>query len=426
MGPDMGAMQLDLQIMPADGEALGRLARYVPGRERRAAVVPIAIQLHSRMEPLEATWRALEAGTDLSLHQGYDWCRAWAAAHGSRLLIVEGVHAGRTELILPLEIVHHGPVRVARFLGSPFSNINTGLHTEGFRSLAAPPVLRRALDAARAQFARYFDLFMLENMPLLWRGREHPFSQLPAVQNQNAAFQLSLLADFDQTLAQINAKRRRKKFRQGERRLEALGGYEHIVAQTPDEVCATLSLYFQQKAVRFEALGLPNVFRDEETQAFFRALARVPASPHAYPLQLHALRIAAGPEAGRVVAIAGLSRKGDHVICQFGSIDEGFAPESSPGEFLFHLMIRRLCGEGVALFDFGIGDQAYKRSWCNIETVQHDLLWPTTLAGTAFAGLHRAKAGAKRVIKQNPRLYGFLQRLRSDRAENPDPAVDNQ
>ena len=31
MGPDMGAMQLDLQIMPADGEALGRLARYVPG-----------------------------------------------------------------------------------------------------------------------------------------------------------------------------------------------------------------------------------------------------------------------------------------------------------------------------------------------------------------------------------------------------------
>lgn len=415
-------MQLDFQLMLGDGQASSRRAHCAPRRSGEA-VVPIAVRLHNRMEPLEATWRALEGCNDLSLHQSYDWCRAWSAAHGSRLLIVEGIHAGRTELLLPLEIVRHGPVRVARFLGSPFSNINTGLHTETFRSLATPPALRRAFDAARAQFARHVDLFMLENMPLSWRGREHPFSQLPAVQNQNAAYQLSLIGDLEQTLAQINAKRRRKKFRQSERRLDALGGYEHDVAQSPEAACATLSLFFRQKAMRFEAMGLPNVFRSEEVQAFFRALARIPASPHAYPLQLHSLKIATGPEAGRVVAIAGLSRKGDHVICQFGSIDEGFAPETSPGEFLFYLMIRRLCGEGVALFDFGIGDQAYKRSWCNIDTVQHDLLWPTTLAGSAFAALHRAEAGAKRLIKQNPQLYALLQRLRSGRAAHADPAV---
>ena len=67
---------------------------------------------------------------------------------------------------------------------------------------------------------------------------------------------------------------------------------------------------------------------------------------------------------GRIVAISGLSRKGDHVICQFGSIDEDIAADASPGELLFYLMIRKCKAEGVALFDFGIGDQAYKRSWC--------------------------------------------------------------
>lgn len=419
-------MQLDFQIMPADGDVLGKLARYVPGGERRSAAVPFAIQLHDRMEALEATWRTLEAGGALSLHQSYDWCHAWASTHDSRLLIVEGVHAGRTEMILPLEIVRHGPVRIARFLGSRFSNINTGLYTEAFSTLAPPPVLRQALDQARGQFARYFDLFMLENMPLDWRGQQHPFSHLPAVLNQNPAFQLSLHADFDRTLAQINGKRRRKKFRQCERRLEALGGYEHVIAEGRVEACRMLGLFFQQKAARFEALGLPNVFRDEQTQAFFRTLAAIPAGPDGYPLQLHALRIRDGSEAGRVIAIAGLSRKGDHVICQFGSIDDGFAPETSPGETLFHLMIEKLCGEGVALFDFGIGDQAYKRSWCNIETAQYDLLWPTTLAGSAVAALHRARAAAKRSIKQNPRLYGFVQRLRSGKTEFVQPAADGE
>ncbi|MDR6759583.1 CelD/BcsL family acetyltransferase involved in cellulose biosynthesis [Mycoplana sp. BE70] len=415
-------MQLDFQVMPADGDVLGKLARYAPGAERRASVIPFTIQLHNRMEPLEATWRRLEAGNDLSLHQSYDWCRAWAQTHDSRLLIVEGVHAGRTELIMPLEIVRQGPVRTARFLGSRFSNINTGLYTESFRSLVSPAMLRRALDQARGQFSRHFDLFMLENMPLHWRGHEHPFSHLPAVLNQNAAYQLPLLADFDETLTQLNAKRRRKKFRQSERRLEALGGYEHLIAETPGDTGSTLDQFFQQKATRFEALGLPNVFRDDETQAFFRTLVRMPAKRDAYALQLHALRIKSGDEQGRIIAIAGLSRKGDHVICQFGSIDETFAPETSPGEFLFHLMIRKLCGEGVAVFDFGIGDQAYKRSWCTIETRQHDLLWPTTAAGSAIAALHRAKANVKRTIKQNPRLYGFVQRLRSgntDFRENP-------
>lgn len=425
-GLDMRAMQLDFQVMPADADIPGKLSHYSPGGERQAAAVPFTIQLHNRMEPLEATWRRLETGNDLSLHQSYDWCHAWAQTHNSHMLILEGVHAGRTELILPLEIVRQGPVRTARFLGSRFSNINTGLYTESFRKRVSPAMLRRALEQARGQIARYCDLFMLENIPLIWRGHEHPFSHLPSVLNQNAAYQLPLLTDFGQTLAQVNAKRRRKKFRQSERRLEALGGYEHFVAETPGDAITTLSLFFQQKAIRFDAMGLPNVFRDEETQRFFRSLAGIPATQDAFPLQLHALRIAGGCERGRTIAIAGLSRKGDHVICQFGSIDEGFAPETSPGEFLFYLIIRKLCSEGVSLFDFGIGDQAYKRSWCTVESVQHDLLWPTTAAGSVVAALHRAKASVKRAVKQNPRFYGFLQRLRSGKSDFVETHDDSQ
>lgn len=412
----MVAMQLDFQIMPADKNLMDRFAGQPPAGERLRTPLPLAIRLHSHMEPLEADWRRLEREDNLSLHQSYDWCRAWAATHRTELLIVEGLSADRTEMILPLEIIRSGPLRTARFIAAPFSNLNTGLFSDAFRMLAEPPRLREALDSARSAFADHVDLFLLENMPLAWRGVPHPFSDLPAVRNQNASFQLPLYADFDKTLAQVNAKRRRKKFRTSERRLEALGGYEHVIAETAGNASALLDAFFRQKAARFEAMGLPNVFRGAETQAFFRSLATGAQTPEAYPLSLHAIRLT-GENAGRIVAIAGLSRKGDHVICQFGSIDETIAADASPGEFLFHLAIQKFCGEGVGLFDFGIGDQLYKRSWCTIETEQYDLLWPTTVAGHAAAALHRAKANAKRFIKQNPQLYGFLQRLRSGKTE---------
>ena len=113
------------------------------------------------------------------------------------------------------------------------------------------------------------------------------------------------------------------------------------------------------------------------------------------------------------LAIAGLSRKGDHVICQFGSIDDDIVPSISPGDFLFHLIIRSLCGDGVRIFDFGVGDQAYKRAWRNVETKQYDFMLPLTVAGKAYVRLHRMKNDAKRYIKSSPALYGLVQRVRA-------------
>ncbi len=409
-------MQLHLQIMPSE-RAFTAAADDADGA---AIAGPLSFRLHERMEPLEAAWRALEAENGLSLHQGYDWCRAWTESHGGRVLVMEGVCAGRTHLLLPLDVTRLGPLRIARLLASDFSNINTGLHTPAFRSLAASGGVGEALRQARGLFAGHFDLLLLDKVPLAWRGRQSPFCALAGVRNQNAAFQLPLLADFEETLAQLNAKRRRKKFRTSERRLAAIGGYEHVVAAPGAESDALLEAFFLQKAARFEAMGLPDVFRDEETRKFFRTLIAVPQTRETYPLRLHALRLK-GEHQGRILAIAGLSRKGDHVVCQFGSIDETIAADASPGELLFYLVIRQLCEEGARLFDFGIGDQPYKRSWCTLETPQHDLFWAASAAGQAAAALHRMKTGAKRLIKQNAKIYSFVQRLRSGR-QQPAPA----
>ncbi|MCV9997476.1 GNAT family N-acetyltransferase [Pararhizobium sp. YC-54] len=405
---------VDFNMMPV------RKARRRAWHGRRDQVRDIALarnltlSVHVSMQALEADWRALEASAATSLHQGFDWCAAWAATHANQLLLVRGRIGQKTVFILPLELVRGRFFRTARFIGSPHSNINTGLFAADFDPFTSAQLAKELIADLSAKLSRVADIVALEKMPFDWHGMCHPLASLPAVRNQNSSFQLPLLADFEATLAQLNAKRRRKKFRISEKRLEAIGGYEHVIAATCAERRQILDLFFEQKAIRFNALGLPNVFQDTETQAFFHALAAIEPTCEGQPLELHAIRLR-GQENGRIVAIAGLSRKGDHVICQFGSIDEDIAADASPGELLFYLIIRKCNAEGVTLFDFGIGDQAYKRSWCTVETIQRDIVLPLTLRGRLAASVHRAAVRLKAGIKKNRKAYAFLQRLRQRR-----------
>ena len=68
---------------------------------------------------------------------------------------------------------------------------------------------------------------------------------------------------------------------------------------------------------------------------------------------------------------------------------------------------------GAKIFDFGIGDQDYKRRWCRTETPHIDILYPVTPLGQLAAFGSRLTSRFKRWVKNHPQLYGIIQRLRS-------------
>ena len=150
------------------------------------------------------------------------------------------------------------------------------------------------------------DLLSLTNVPLVWRGERHPLAGLPGIRNQNASFQLPLAATMDETIAPLNAKSRRKKYRSQIRKLEAAGGFDHIRPKKLSDQQALLECFFQQKAARFAVGGLPNVFQPAETQAFFHMLLESDHGSSDVPLELHAIRLK-GEHEGKIAAITGLS-----------------------------------------------------------------------------------------------------------------------
>ncbi|MBB4573711.1 GNAT family N-acetyltransferase [Rhizobium lentis] len=410
----MQTQKLDVREQPSDD---GALAATAISRLRQVsmqlAMAKIDIAVFDAMQPLEDDWRALEADNLQSLHQSYDWCAAWVNAFQRPLAILKGTYAGETAFILPVEIVRSRGLAVAKFIAADHSNINTGLFSRNFAesggSIDAEKFARQLQHALKGRA----DLLLLQNIPLEWRGRQTPLTGLPMVQNQNHAYQLPLLAVFEETLKQINAKSRRKKFRVQSRRLEAAGGVEYVIPETSEEQHRLLDIFFRLKSARFASLGLPDVFADRETQAFLHGLIdKQDETGQSFGLKMHVLRLKGGDEE-RIAAISGISRKGDHVICQFGAIDEDLVPDTSPGEFLYWQTISGLHGKGVALFDFGLGDQTYKRSWAPVETAHYDVVLPVSPIGVAAGAAHRIVTRSKAHIKARPKLYKFAQGIRA-------------
>jgi CelD/BcsL family acetyltransferase involved in cellulose biosynthesis len=382
----------------------------------------LRIDIFDSMAPLEAEWRALEQDDLTSLHQSYDWCAAWVESLERPLAIVRGSIGDHIAFILPLEIIRSRGIRRAEFIGGHHNNINTGLFSTRF--LANGELTSVQATAISAALHGKADVVVLRNIPLEWRGRDSPLASLTSIENQNRAYQLPFLGSFEASLKQVNAKRRRKKFKHQSRILDAKGGYEHVIADLAQQD-ALLDLFFRQKTTRFKDAGLPDAFKDIRIKAALRAmLRRNESGGRDATLQMHALRLK-GEHEGHVPAIAALSRKGDHVICQFASIDETLVAEASPGELLFWLMIERLHHEGVALFDFGIGNQTYKRSWCPVETVQYDLFLPISGMGHLAAMAQRGITRTKAAIKSNRKLYVFIQRMRARRGTDAASADDS-
>lgn len=410
-------------VSPANKDVLTRMnAITMEAAGSKARPAPDICVYHS-FEPVEHEWRMLEAGRHVSLHQSLAWCKAWAANTNPELAIIVARSRGRTVFILPLEIVSTDLGRIARFIGARYSNLNTGLFNESFAMGLGKAELKATFAAIRQQMTGRADLIQLGNMPKTWRGVSLPWLYAGAIENQNKAYQLPLRPTMEETLEQIHAKRKRKLYRKSIRQFEAIGGYDYVIAETREEKDALLATFFRQKAQRLQSQHLPNPFRDNSIQAFFRDAAQASTDAPNAALSLHALRLK--DEDRTVVAVAGMSRKGDHMICQFGSVEDDCVPGASPGEFLFYLMIEKACGSRVALFDFGIGYQLYKKNWCPVETQHYDVMIPVSLRGKIGAFAISAATRLKAAIKRNRPLYALIQRLRADKQGSPAPDQDD-
>jgi CelD/BcsL family acetyltransferase involved in cellulose biosynthesis len=346
------------------------------------------------------------------------WVEEWVANAAPDGFIALVTRQGGPAYALALEVVRSGPFRIARFM--------SGRHANGNFPAADPDFLRAGLFNAQAILAAVresrpdIDALVLERLLPELDGIANPLLALPNFPSPNVSLAVSLEGGFEALLSRVSGKRKRKKHRSQKRKFEAAGGFRRIEATTPEEVSRLLDAFFAMKEFRFRKMGIADVFGDLEVRNFFRSLFRDALAGSPPPFVLHALEVD-----GKLRAVTGSSRSRNRLVCEFGAIAEDDIAGASPGDFLFFENIAEACGQGLDIYDFSVGDEPYKRLWCDIETRHFEVVVPLTAKGRVLALGLRLKAGIKAWIKNSPAVWKLVKLVRRRAAGKQPPSEED-
>lgn len=370
----------------------------------RIAAVDILPDLGSA----EAIWRELEGRHSAHTpYQRFDFLAAWqrqvGARDGAAPFIAIASDAERRPLaLLPLACRRSCGVNVASFMGGKHSTFNMALWDRDFAA-GADAADAAALMSGIAEHGGA-DVLALYQQPLAWRELRNPLALLPHQPSINDCPVLVMEPGAEPATRISNSFRRRLKGK--ERKLQPQP-VRYYVATEDAEIARLLDWFFQVKPLRMAEQKLPNVFADPGVEAFVRAacLARLECGGRA--IDIHALECET-----EVIAIFAGVADGHRFSMMFNTYTVSGNAKYSPGLILMRDIIDHYAASGYRALDLGIGSDDYKRLFCKNDEPIFDSFIPLTargrMAASAMGGLNRAK----RMVKQNPALFGMAQKLR--------------
>src|SRR5436309_15860438 len=135
-------------------------------------------------------------------------------------------------------------------------------------------------------------------------------------------------------------------------------------------------------------MGVPNIFERPGYVAFFQELATAPRMR----ALVHLSRLDVGPAWAAVNLGITFRDCYFHILASY---DDGEVSRFGPGAAHLRELLRYAIARGLTRFDFTIGDEPYKRDWCDAEQPLYDYVGAATIRGLPAAimafGSRRAK-----------------------------------
>jgi CelD/BcsL family acetyltransferase involved in cellulose biosynthesis len=364
------------------------------------------LSLHRDLASVETVWRAFEQTAACTPFQSFAWLSAWdrhvGAPAGIRPAIVVGRRGGEIAFIIPLAVEPSGLARRLTFLGQALCDYNAPLLAPDF-SLDAPPFAAlwrdiRALLQADPELAH--DIVEFTKMPDALGAQANPFVTLGTTLHPSGAYQANLGTDWE---AFYSAKRSSATRRRDRTKVKKLGEMGEVRFVTPDDTPQTLDTLIHQKSRAFARMGVPDLFARPGHVAFFHEIASSRDFVHISRLDVGTTQAAVN---------LGLTFRGCyyHILASY---DDGEVSRFGPGAAHLRELLRYATEHGMPRFDFTIGDEPYKRDWCDTEQALYDHVSAATLRGLPPTLASSAWRRAKRAIKHNAALWAAVVRVRS-------------
>jgi CelD/BcsL family acetyltransferase involved in cellulose biosynthesis len=334
------------------------------------------------------------------------WVRHWAAEVNPNIVVITASRNGQIVAALALEIIQKSGLKIAQFVGGSHANANFPAITSQLAENEAV-VLLDQIKLGLAGEPWFVDAIMLERQLETLGGIANPLLSGGSSISPNVSLHLSVDQSFDAVLELRSAKRKRKRNRSQQRKFEAAGGYQIVNPASKDASANLLDQYFAMKAQQLSGKGVANVFGDAKEQAFFKALFSDEGTHHDHNFYLSSLDVG-----GKTRAIYGSSLHSSRQMVHFTAFSNDELTAASPGDFLNFALVEAACKASTRTYDLGVGDEGYKRSWCDVETWHHDVVIGLSLRGKIAKFQFDAARSAKRWVKNNEKIWEFAKRIR--------------
>jgi len=288
---------------------------------------------------------------------------------------------GAPFLFFPFQIESGGFVRQLTWMGDELIDYGA-------------PVLGEArgrdVSAAWAEVLRRLppvDLIRLTKIPATIEGGENPFRRLGCHRYHSSAHFVELTGAWESFYEAHAGSKTRSTDRRKHRRLSKMGELRFLATDGADELVLSeiTSRMIEQKIERYREMSAPNIMDRQGVKDFFaRPVDSLRASG---TLHISALELD-----GALITTHWGMRYGDRFYYYMPSYEDGPWMKFSPGRLLLFELFKWCLDNGVTVFDFTIGDEPYKKDWCDREMKLYHYIEPLTGKGRVAASAYRARA----------------------------------
>jgi CelD/BcsL family acetyltransferase involved in cellulose biosynthesis len=372
----------------------------------------VVLSVVEDLHKLEAEWRAFEVEADATVFQHFDWLSTWQRHIGARRDVRPVIVAGRGErgrllFLLPLAIQRIAFARELVWLGMDLCDYNGPLLAPDFSQRVGQDAFGALwpyiLEALTAPPRLGFDLVRLEKMPATLGSQANPFLTLATTRNPSGAYLAPLARTWEDFYAAKRSGSTRRRDRAKRKSLEARGKLQFVEPGRDADRLATVDLLMQQKARSFERMGVSNLFARPGHGEFYRAISTTEIA--------HVSRLDVGEQPAAINLGLMARDRYYHVLASYTEDSE--LARLGPGTTHLMEMMANAIGRGFTVFDFTIGDEPYKREWCDGRETLYDHHSARTPAGALIVTLRRAGLRVKRTIKETPALWNAFYNFRA-------------
>ncbi|NIJ39864.1 CelD/BcsL family acetyltransferase involved in cellulose biosynthesis [Parvibaculum indicum] len=380
-----------------------------------AAVKPrVLLSVHEDLAEVREVWQQLEEEGDCSVFQTYAWLSNWTrhigALRGVRPQIVVGWDAsGEALFLFPMAIEGNLLARKLVWLGGELAEYPGPILAKNFARQVRPGQFPALWEDVRALLPKHH-LVALNRMTRRTGEQANPFMELGGLSEHNcASHSTTLMADWDSYYDAKRSKSSKKRDRQKRRRMGELGEIAFAMHDEDGAKVETIEALMAQKARSFARMGVANIFDRPGYRDFYKALATDADSDIACVSSL---------TVGDDIVAANLCVSfGGRFYDLLASYDEASeAARFGPGVVQQMELMKHAIDTDHTVFDFTMGDEAYKATWCENTQYLYNHFDAQGVRGTIAAFPARGLIWLKRFVKKTPLFCNAYLKLRSCRS----------